>query len=447
MVTFNIPKIVGSIHLFLFLQSCHGFFFSKNATEYNELVDPVPQITTVQVTSTLSPLSSANNAESPTSSTSTSLSVEEKNSTNNTNSELEEETQQNEEESQTTSTTVDSSAAFYTKAYTIAPRISAPLSMFGSILILIEVLRKKRKDRKSYHRILLGMSCVDLYTSFWYIFSSYPVKGGVVTNQALCSAQGWGLQMGLTIPIYNTMLAFFYMLVIRYRWNHDRLQKVELLFHIIPLSLGLGTSLAGLGLKLYNNANIWCWIASYPSTCKSSFENNGVTDCIRGNNADIYRLAFFYGPLFCSIILSIILTVLTIQYIASVEKKSAKYAMKRVKNKNNTNTYSKLVAIQSFCYIGVYFITWTPLSAVRCIQFAGKTAPRWLLLLGTFFTPFQGFMNCFVYFRPRFLEYRNKYPEMSFCSFLSLFFRRGVAHVLGDSSRSVTSDHRGRIGV
>ena len=201
-----------------------------------------------------------------------------------------------------TSSTMDASEAFYKTAFVIAPRISASIGIIGSILILIDVWRRGKRKRKAQHRILLGMSALNIYTSIWTGLSSYPVKGGVVSNQALCSAQGWGLQMSIAGPIYNTMLAAFYLLVIRYKWNEGRLRKMEYFFHGLPLIFGITTSFAGLGLKLYNNAIVWCWISSYPSTCKGSYNNNGVNDCIRGNNAQTYRqvqvnsVVFYFGP-------------------------------------------------------------------------------------------------------------------------------------------------------
>merc|ERR1711862_139059 len=91
------------------------------------------------------------------------------------------------------------------------------------------------------------------------------------------------------------------------------------------MGTAIGTSLAGLYLKLYNNANLWCWIASYPSTCKGSYRNNGVNDCIRGNNAHIYRIAFFYGPLFFTIFVSALLMASTVHFVLLVEKKSSRY--------------------------------------------------------------------------------------------------------------------------
>ena len=111
-----------------------------------------------------------------------------------------------------------------------------------------------------YHRILLAMSIIDINVSFWFCLSSFPIPTANHNSQALCSAQAWGIQMMIAEPIYNTALAAFYLLVIRYKWTREKLKKVEYIFHSLPLCFAIGTSLAGLGLKIYGNANLWCWI-------------------------------------------------------------------------------------------------------------------------------------------------------------------------------------------
>lgn len=270
--------------------------------------------------------------------------------------------------------------------------------MFGSILIAIEVLRKDRSKITTYHRILLVMSIIDINTSFWFSLSSLPIPGNVVNNQPFCTAQGWALQLSIAFPIYNTMLAAFYLLVIRYKWKQDKLKKAEILFHGLPICFSIGTSLSGIGLHIYGNANLWCWIKG---------------------DEHVYRLAFYYGPLFVTIFVTMLLMLSTVQYVVSVERKARKFQA----STGTGTSYSRRVATQASCYLAVYFITWTPMVTVRLIQFAGGTTPQWLLLLAALFTPFQGFLNCLVYFRPRYLNQRKNYPQMNCYNSICKFFR------------------------
>merc|ERR1711862_129890 len=100
---------------------------------------------------------------------------------------------------------------------------------------------------------------------------------------------------------------------------------------------------------------------------------------------------------------------------------------KRGTSPSSGESYSRRVGIQSICYLSVYFITWTPISSARIIQYTGGVAPRWLLLLGAFFASFQGVLNCLVYFRPKILNYWSKHPELSFCGLCCRIPKRIVA--------------------
>ena len=113
------------------------------------------------------------------------------------------------------------------------------------------------------------------------------------------TAQGFFVQFGACLPQYNAMLAIYYMLVIHYSVSEERLkEKYEKFMHTIPLAFAVATSIASLPLHLYNEANIWCWIAVHPEGCERSEDG-----CERGENAFIYRWAFYYGPLWLSAII------------------------------------------------------------------------------------------------------------------------------------------------
>jgi hypothetical protein len=86
----------------------------------------------------------------------------------------------------------------------------------------------------------------------------------------------------------NACLSVYYLLVVRYGVAETTLVYVEPLFHLIPITFGISTSVAGLALDLFNNANVWCWIAPLPAGCEDS-RTYGETTCTRGDNAWIYR--------------------------------------------------------------------------------------------------------------------------------------------------------------
>jgi hypothetical protein len=51
-----------------------------------------------------------------------------------------------------------------------------------------------------------------------------------------------------------------------------------------------------------NSANIWCWIAPLPADCLDSRRHGKNLNCVRGDDAWVYRLAFYFDPLWFSIL-------------------------------------------------------------------------------------------------------------------------------------------------
>ena len=143
------------------------------------------------------------------------------------------------------------------------------------------------------------MSISDIFGSSMYILSTWPIynDGAVyaIGNLTTCNIQGTLDQFAsLTTPLFSGSLAIYYLLVIKYNWREDTVRKYQLWFYIIPLSLGLSTSIAGIYMELYNSADWVCWIAPYPPGCDDSSEES-MNPCIRGKNADLYRMVFSYA--------------------------------------------------------------------------------------------------------------------------------------------------------
>lgn len=190
-------------------------------------------------------------------------------------------------------------------ALAVLPKISSMFSLFGSCWIAIEVTTSPAKRTHPYHRILLAMSMYDIVESFWNFLSTWPIpKQGngddqkwAIGNQGTCSAQGFFLTVSIAIPIYNASLAFYYMFVVNYNVSDKCLRTfVEPTIHAIAFGWGFGTGIASAAMKLYNDANLWCWIAPFPHGCVHDEDGS----CTRGSNALLYRWIFYFGPLwFC----------------------------------------------------------------------------------------------------------------------------------------------------
>ena len=113
-----IIKTIIPFSFALLLGKCNAFFFTKNTSDYNNLSNQ--QVAAQEVSSTSLPVNT---------------SIDNSTLSNNETEVLS--TQQHQEQNPTS---VDPSAAFYEKAFVIAPRISGPISIVGSMLVATEVI-------------------------------------------------------------------------------------------------------------------------------------------------------------------------------------------------------------------------------------------------------------------------------------------------------------------
>jgi len=324
------------------------------------------------------------------------------------------------------------------KAIAIAPKVTAVLSMMGSGFIIHQMLfyaRHKHGKRcllptTTVNRLLLGMSCCDLIVSFTFFLTSWPIPVentsiyGASGNQATCIAQGFFSQFSLAVVLYNASLSVYYLVKIRYQWR-DRFiaHRVEPWLHGGALLGGLGTSVAGVALDLYNNDSWECWIAPLPQDCRETWQY-GSSNCLRGDNASLYRWVFYYGPLWCAMLLVTVAMLAVYRSVLKAEKAVERYGEGQftantsgssaaitsgTRDSTQRRKHSKKVATQGYWYCGAFYITWLLPTATRLTQLlmVGDAPPYPLILLTAMFVPIQGFFNCLVYIHPRYKTLRK----------------------------------------
>jgi hypothetical protein len=195
----------------------------------------------------------------------------------------------------------------------ILPKISAFLAVTADLWIMTEVLTdnsKKPKRENPYHRLLAAMSLYGFLAGLAGFFSTWPVPRGTsnvfgaIGNQATCTAQGFFLSIYIAVPMYNAFLALYYVLVIKYGCTDDALRKrFEPAIHVFVFVFNFGIATYSIAFTdLINAANLWCWIAPFPSDCLDSWRFGDEGNCIRGDNAWIYRWAFYFAPLWACIL-------------------------------------------------------------------------------------------------------------------------------------------------
>ncbi|CAB9523100.1 expressed unknown protein [Seminavis robusta] len=295
-------------------------------------------------------------------------------------------------------------------AIAIVPKITGGLSIAGSGWISCQILADPKKRHKTYHRLVLLMSLCDLVSSFSYFLSTWPIPQGVnqgwkspyhfhaVGNAATCTAQGFGIQLGVTTAFFNIMLALHYLLVIKYNYTESFLQKKERYMWAIALTLGLALSVPGLFLQMYGNTNLWCWISPSWDLC----DQLGMTKDQCVSRAYNYRWAFYYAPLWTCIFLITLSQLCLWWTVRQMEVKASRWRFTSKQSKARRLQQSRRVAIQAAWYMAGFIVTWLPYTA---IAMTGKffnphdTTGFIVLLTVVICQPSQGLINVFVYHR------------------------------------------------
>ena len=216
-------------------------------------------------------------------------------------------------------------------ALELVPKIGASLSLLGSGFILGRFATHRTElSQRITHRILFGMSIADVLNSLHFFASSWAAPAGspdalwAVGTQLTCSLQAFLGNFGIILPIYNVALSTFYYLTVVHSWRERDFVKLEWVFHLVPILFCLATGMAALFQKLYAYAGSWCWIAPYPPDCLESFYY-GYTTCERGDNWSIYRWAYWYVPLWISLVAITILQVLMYRSVRGTERQAGRW--------------------------------------------------------------------------------------------------------------------------
>lgn len=302
------------------------------------------------------------------------------------------------------------------QAIAIAPKITSFVSVLSSTAIICMIARNTgatntngKEKRNTYHRLILGMSISDVLASLAFLCTTWPLPKGIawgaVGNQQTCSAQGFFSQISITTVYYNAGLAVYYVLVIVKGMSDEVIaKKFEPLIHAQAIILGLGTALAGQFLGLYNPLAWDCWIAPSPLGCQESWNNNGETTCIRGDNASIYQWVFFYAPLWFAIGLVVALMLWIYFVVRANEKSTQRYRAAE------SQKHSKQVATKAIQYVVAFCATWLLPTSFFILNVTGSFN-WWLLFFTAVSVPIQGFLNLLVYFKPTYKKYRKKNPD------------------------------------
>ena len=146
----------------------------------------------------------------------------------------------------------------------IIPKFSSLLSIFGSALIITEVILDHKQGQMrdgATSRILLSLGIADIFFSFAYLLGTIPAPSdlvyiwGNVGNTATCTFQGFILQLGwVSSPLFSIMLAFFFLLRVKYRWTDSRLRRIEPWVHGSIWIFAIFSAILPIPFEMYNNS-------------------------------------------------------------------------------------------------------------------------------------------------------------------------------------------------
>jgi hypothetical protein len=255
------------------------------------------------------------------------------------------------------------SAPIMNEKYEIAlfalQRTTCLLSAIGSLMIISQVTRSRFNRSKPQQRLILGISISDFFSSTVWVFTPLfmPPDSGMIWatgNLTTCNVQGFCVTLFVAAGVlYQCMLQLQYLLVIKYCWSPRRVRKIEVYLHAFPWGCGMASAITNLILKNYNPANWDCWIAPLPGNCTSSYEiqqgGTGLTEtnCIRGDNANIYQWVFFFGPLWLCEVFCLFVMFQVYNTVYKTENRSRRYRL-------SLNTEMKMtmeVKHQSMTYV------------------------------------------------------------------------------------------------
>mmetsp|Transcript_17528 Transcript_17528/g.26244 ORF Transcript_17528/g.26244 Transcript_17528/m.26244 type:complete len:540 (+) Transcript_17528:108-1727(+) len=324
--------------------------------------------------------------------------------------------------------------------------IAAPFSLFGSLAMLYVISRSRSKLSTTLNRLLVGLCVGDIIFSFPMLFSKAiitfeddwesidPSDGLLVVivqqaypesnNQAACSTQGFFITLGMVIgPLNNCALCIYYICVVKLNMSVVKIKKkVEPFLHAIPWMYAIIIPSIAVATRSINPDYSMCLINVYrPEGCESD-------DCVIGKDR-VKKLFFIQTALLLFAFIAIIamMTVIFLKvwrqerrmrnagYRSTNAARAAGNEVNMIAGNRNQaqarrNTgllrqnvaNSRKVLNQALAYAGAYFATWFFFVCFLFNELITKNPmPEIMLVLATFFFPFQGFFNFLVFVYPR----------------------------------------------
>ena len=236
-------------------------------------------------------------------------------------------------------------------------------------------------------RLVLAITMTDLFDCTTKFIGQWGPMSGV--DGILCQYQTWSItHFNISSVLLGMIMGFNAMYLIYFNGTVEKIQKYEWLMIAICFLFPLPFSLAPLflkplGVNMYGDANMWCWITA----------EHGV-----------YRIYFWFSILWIVSIINIFTLTLTVMEIRKNQGylKNLSAAFKPKTKEEDLaakgKTFGNFITKRMMAYLIAFFLVWTPSSVNRVYGlFVGE--PSFVLNLAqSICSPSRGFINFIVFF-------------------------------------------------
>lgn len=312
------------------------------------------------------------------------------------------------------------------------------LSFFGSSFIIYHVIchTKGRQRRQSSEnakinpqkRIMCCLSGFDIIFTTALLLQPLMIPKSFVApwafgNKTTCNTVAFLQQLGFATPLYNAALSIYYLFRIKFRLQDKTFAKyVEPWIHLFCIGWPLAGAIFGLALDAYRETGT-----------NSCFWN------IRSYNS--YFWVFAGGPILFSFAIILIDNIIVVTFVkrtilrvrrhsisifrepaeqlrgeSSGERSGERSSrISRRSSLNSTSQDDRIQAVfkQSLLYVGSFLVCYIPAIINYIVLAAGGRLGRTFRVYMMIFLPLQGFFNFYIYLRPIYKRYRDRFPNES----------------------------------
>ena len=336
----------------------------------------------------------------------------------------------------------------------LAPRYSGGVSVLASSTVIYLIFKSRTKLHTIYHRIMLGMSSVDILGSLAMGLSTLPMPRGSsaelgydydwagtrLGNVHTCNAQGFFFCFGtIAMFIYTGSLCLYYTLAIAFRMREERIAKyAEPFLHAVPLIVPLAASMWPLATGNFNATGWEAWCTFAEGTEHFVFRT-AITLVL---SISLLFLLIFILLNFAVIIWRVATTELALKRAIRTrdemndlrnnyyqrhpqlqrmgELRSNQAQQNAIRSMRNT----RVVVIQAIAYFISFLITLsTPILRSLPVFKEFKSENELIIVrLQIVLMPLQGLFNALIFIYHKIYNYRRIHPDVSRCHVLKLVF-------------------------